>query len=202
MVGAPSYDDRARYAQYAVQLVDAMRLPNISGAEVVAVHSRVTASGVKNRLPKPWGLLRLLYGLAYDQLVRFEGGAPLRFNSLYRETAYNRAIGGASKSAHRACTARDRVLVGHAPTVLYAVDRKLAGTRVSFSPEQQAVIRALRSDYALGLPLTEAVYGEPFRARTLAADVTGFTHVGGLGLYRRSGFVHADCRGIASRWDG
>lgn len=200
----PKPADRAAYGTYVAQAVDALRLANISGDEVVAVHARVTRSGVKNRLPNPWGLYRLLALLVYDQRVRDVAGLPLRFNSLHRATAYNQAIGGASKSAHRACTARDRVLVGGSVRQLWEIDRALRGERVVLRPHQAAVLAQLAKDYRLGTAFTESVFGEPFsrigvRFRA-TATAAAYAHTGGLGKYKS--FVHVDCRGVASDWKG
>lgn len=190
----------ALYEEYVATCVDAMGLPDISGAEVVAVHKRVARNGAKNALPPAWGLARLLLCLVHDQAVRSTAGAPLRFNSLYRATAYNRAIGGASKSAHRVCTARDRVLLGQSAAQLHQVDRALRPTRHRLTTAQRAVVARVVRDYRLGPVLADAVYGEPFSARGVRFDGAAFTHEGGLGRY--ASFVHADCRGERSDWRG
>ena len=197
---APDPADRARYGAYAAQVVDAMGLPNISGAEVVAVHARTTRSGVKNRLPAPWGLARLLVCLAYDQRVRDRLGAPVRFNSVYRQKAYNAAIGGASRSQHVACTARDRVPVGPSVRSLYEADLSLAGQRLRLTPAQVAVLGTLARDYKLTGIFQTAAAGAPFSARGLAFDGKRFNATGGIGKY--AGFVHHDLRGTAARWNG
>ena len=201
---APDPADRAAYATYAAQAVDALGLANISGPEVVAVHARQTRTGVKNRLPNPWGLYRLLALLVYDQAVRDRAGLPLRFNSLHRDGPYNAAIGGASRSAHRACTARDRVLVGGTVRQLWEVDRALRGKRVRLTTAQAKVLAAVARDYELGPAFTESVFGEPFSARGLGYVSSGtsasYTHTGGLGRYGT--FVHADARGAAADWRG
>ena len=204
VVQAPSPLDRARYGTYVSQAVDALGLAHITGREIVAVHARVTTSGVKNRLPKPWGLYRLLALLVYDQAVRDRAGRALRFNSIHRDTAYNAAIGGASKSAHRACTARDRVLVGGTVSQLWEIDRALRGERVRLTADQARVLASVARDYSLSKAFTESVFGEPFSARGLAfratADAASFVHTGGLGRY--ASFVHADGRGVAVDWQG
>ena len=200
--GAPV--DRAAYGKYVAQCVDAMGFANISGVEVLGVHARVTRSGVKNRLPNPWGLYRLLCLLAYDQRARDLLGVALRFNSIHRSGPYNAAIGGASRSAHRACTARDRVPIGATVRELWRVDRKLRGDRVHLTTAQARVLRAVANDYTLSAPFTESVFREPFHAAGLgfrqSADAASYTHSGGLGLY--GGFVHADARGRAADWRG
>lgn len=208
VVAPPHPSDLAAYGQYVTQCVDALGLANISGAEIVAVHARQTRSGVKNRLPPPWGLYRLLALLVYDQKARDIAGKPLRFNSLHREARYNQAIGGASKSAHRACTARDRALVGGTPAQLAEVDRHLRGTRVRLTADQSAVLRAVARDYRLTNPFAESVFGEPFSATGVGfragsgpdETLVSYTHTGGLGRYRT--FVHSDCRGLAADWTG
>lgn len=206
----PDPADRARYGTYVEQCVDALRLPNISGREIVAVHARQTRGGVKNRLPDPWGLYRLLALLVYDQRVRDRAGLPLRFNSLHRATAYNAAIGGASRSAHRACTARDRVLVGGTVDQFHEIDRALRGSRVRLTSGQAKVLASVATDYGLSRPFQESVFGEPFSARGLGyvsantpdagGPTASYNHVGGLGRYRT--FVHADARGVAADWRG
>ncbi|MAQ95056.1 MAG: hypothetical protein CMM84_16195 [Rhodothermaceae bacterium] len=200
----PSPDDRAAYGTYVAQCVDALRLPNISGREVVAVHARQTRTGVKNRLPKPWGLYRLLALLVYDQKVRDHLGVPLRFNSIHRDGPYNAAIGGASKSAHRACTARDRVAVGSSPRALAEVEASLRRVHVELTTGQARVLAAVAADYGLGPAFTESVFGEPFSRRglgfTAEADRASYTYVGGIGRYAT--FVHGDARGVAATWRG
>jgi hypothetical protein len=190
----------ARYEDYVAACVDALRLPNISGAEVCAVHKRVTRSGRKNSLPPPSLLVRLLLCLIHDQRARSMAGVPLRFNSLYRSPSYNAAIGGASRSQHRVGTARDRVLIGASVSDLHRIDRALRGTRHVLTAAQRAVVERVRRDYQLGPVFTGSVYGEPFSARGVSFDGRAYTHSGGLGRY--SSFVHADCRGAATDWRG
>lgn len=200
----PPPEDRAAYGTYVAQCVDALRLPHISGSEIVAVHARQTVTGVKNRLPNPWGLYRLLALLVYDQRVRDRLGVPLRFNSLHRDGPYNASIGGASKSAHRACTARDRAPIGASVHTLAEVDQALRGTRIELTDAQAHVLAAVAKDYRLGPAFSESVYGEPFSRSGLgfqASDVgTSYAHTGGIGRY--GSFVHADARGVAATWRG
>ncbi|PAP79634.1 hypothetical protein B1759_15050 [Rubrivirga sp. SAORIC476] len=202
--GPPAPDDRAAYGTYVAQAVDALRLPNISGREIVAVHARTTRGGVKNRLPPPWGLYRLLALLVYDQKVRDHLGVPLRFNSIHRDGPYNAAIGGASKSAHRACTARDRAPVGSSVRSLAEVDAALRRLYVDLSADQARVLASVAKDYSLGPAFSESVFGEPFSASELGfeagPDRASYTYVGGIGRYKT--FVHGDARGVAAAWRG
>ena len=204
VISPPFYEDVDKYRKYAVQALDALKLPNISGAEIVAVHSRVTASGVRNRLPRPWGLVRLMALLVYDQTVRSLAGMPIRFTSLHRTLAYNAAIGGATRSQHPACTARDRALIGSGSRrsrvrKLAQIDLKLRGSRVDFSDDQMLAIHTVREDYALtSPPFSTRIYNEPFNPAGVGWDGAGYTHLGGIGQYNT--FVHADCRGMARDW--
>lgn len=203
---APDPSDRARYGTYVAMVIDRMAFANISGAEIVAVHARQTKSGVKNRLPAPWGLARLLVCLCYDQKVRDRLGAPLRFNSVYRAKDYNRAIGGASRSQHVACTARDRVGIGvgadvaSAVRALHETDLSLAGQVIRLTTKQAAVLSTVASDYNLTGVFQTPAAGAPFSASGLGFTGTRFNATGGIGKY--SGFVHHDLRGVATRWNG
>lgn len=211
VVVPPSYDDRPAYSRYVVQAVDALRLAHVSGAEVVAVHSRVTATGVDNRLPPPWGLARLLVRLVYDQAVRDEIGAGLRFTSLHRTAPYNLAIGGERNSQHVVCLAADRAPLGGVTAAdLHRAERAMRGRRIALSPARWAVVERVMQDYRLrpATLLTGPVLGEPFSRAGLGFTAAasgrpgGFNALGGLGKYEQSGFVHADLRGIRAQWNG
>ena len=171
----------AAYEQYVADAVDACRFANFTGPEIVAVHKRVTRSGVRNQLPPPAALVRLIVGLCIDQQVRYVGALPLRQNSLYRAPAYNKAIGGASRSQHLTGSARDRVLVGGTVAQLAQVDEAMEGTSVTLTPEQRKTLGRIVRDYDLGFYVPHAV-----------------TVAGGLGRY--SWGVHRDQRGKRARW--
>ena len=172
----------AAYEQYVADVVNACRFANFTGPEIVAVHKRVTRSGVRNQLPPPAALVRLIVGLCIDQQVEYVGALPLRQNSLYRAPAYNKAIGGASRSQHLTGSARDRVLVGETASHLAQIDEAMEGERILLTPDQADTIRRIVRDYRLAPALA----------------VGAVTVRGGLGKYNT--FVHRDNRGTAARW--
>lgn len=191
------------YAASVARFIDALALPHISGAEIVAVHSRVSRKGVANVLPPPWGVLRLAYCLVYEQRVRNAAGGPLRFTSLHRSPDYNRSIGGVTlQPQHVACTARDRLLVGQSPRELQKLDVAFQGQPVRFSDLQRAALTTWRMYYALDVPFQTAARGVQINARGVAAGAAGFDHRGGVGLYLVQGFVHADTRGRTTLFFG
>jgi hypothetical protein len=185
-----------------------MGLRNVSGAEVLATHARVTHSGVKNRLPPPSLLPRLLVRLVLTQKARDLVGG-LRLNSLHRVGVYNAAIHGEPNSAHRACTAADEHPLQTTVAQLHAAYESLTGARLELTSAQTAVVQRVCRDYRLRFDevLKGSVFGEPFSAKGVAFGSlpdgrAAFTVRGGLGKYVRSGFVHADLRGVRARWNG
>lgn len=180
----------AAYEAYVTACVDALGLDNISGAEIVAVHKRVLHSGVRNQLPPPAQLASLLGCLCIDQDVRDTAGLPLRFNSLYRSPAYNKAIGGARQSRHLRGDARDRVLVGGSIAQLAQIDENTTAVR-SLESHQAAAIRRVLSDYSL-VETNHRLFVQ------LHGGGMGVHVDGGIGTYRT--FVHRDNRGYAARW--
>ena len=174
---------QAKWEAYVVEAIDAMKLANFSGDEVVAVHKRVHRSGVRNQLPTPRQLLHVMYGLVIDQRVRDEVGA-LRLTSLVRSTDYNRAVGGKSASRHLVGDAKDRVPLRASVADLARVDDKFEGKRIALTFDERVAIARHASTYSLAVVGGEIVVG------------------GGLGIYRRSGFVHRDNRGKRARWNG
>lgn len=205
-IAAPRYDDRPAYAAFVSGFFDALQLANFSGAEVVAVHARTAKSGAKNRLPKPWGVLRLALVLIRAQALRSEVG-PLRLTSLHRVLRYDLAIGGVGRTGqHPACGAGDMKPLGASVRELDLALRALRGTRLQLTDDQVRAFaefrrhtgyrdgvfsgRVGRERWGPGVKFDEGAAGRP----------GSFASVGGEGVY--SSFVHGDLRGKHARWRG
>jgi len=198
---APRPTDRAAWGAYVADLVDLAEYPAFTGAEVIATHARQTSKGTKNRLPGAWGVLRLLYVLSYAQALRARVGAPLRLNSLYRDPAYNRAIGGASLSQHIAAAAADLGPgAGTSVTELHRAAEAVQGVRLGLSPTVQEAINKLFLDMGTTGAFSGPAHRVPCNVRALSATTRAITLIGGIGRYRS--FVHVDLRGSRSRWQG
>lgn len=96
-------------------------------------HNPESAAYGKNSLPPTLKLLRQLRPTAevLDQL-RHQVDRPMTTNSVYRNTAYNRLVGGAPQSRHLRCEAVDvRLLVytwaGHKRLMRLAVEARHQG---------------------------------------------------------------------------
>ena len=197
---APDYDDRAAYAAFVRDFVDALGLANISGTEAVAVHSRTARSGAKNRLPKPWGVVRLAHVLIFWQAVRDEIGA-VRLASLHRVLAYDLAIGGVgARGQHPACTAGDGHPLAASVAEMDRVVRNVSRRRIELTAEQRRAFASFRKATGYGgRAFSGAVRGEPYGSG-VQADGAAFSPKGGRGRYGWG--VHKDLRGYDARWRG
>ena len=205
-VAAPTYDDRPAYAAFVRDFVDALGLANFSGAEVVAVHARTARNGAKNRLPKPWGVLRLALVLIRAQRLRDAVGA-LRTTSLHRILHYDLAIGGVGPMGqHPACTAGDLKPLAATVAELDQALRELRGTRIRLTPDQVRAFQAFRDATGYRSRVLSGPVGREQWGRGVGFDEgtpTGpgsLTSVGGEGVY--GSFVHGDLRGVPARWRG
>ena len=193
-----SPNEFATYEQEFTAAVDALGLAAFSGAEVVAPHKRVASNGAKNTLPPPKLAPRLFVCLCVEQLIRNEVG-PVRLNSLHRIEAYNRAIGGATCSQHRVCTAIDGAPLSTTPTQMRNVFKELRGQRFRLTGQQRGVISTWSTKYDT-TPFSGPVFCESIVPATLNFDGDAITIAGGVGLYRT--FLHSDLRGKNVGWNG
>ena len=199
---APSadYDDRAGYAALVRDFWDALRLANISGTEGVAVHARTSKNGVKNRLPRPWGAVRLAYLLVFWQHVRDDVGA-VRLASLHRLLAYDLDIGGVGRRGqHPACAAADAHPLSASVKDTAAAVRRVSRQRLELTAEQRRAIAAFRKATGYrGVAFSGPVRSEPY-VPGVRADGAAFSPLGGEGRYRWG--LHKDLRGYPASWWG
>ena len=196
---APRYHDRAAWAGFVSDFFDDLGCANFPGAEIVAVHARQTWSGVKNRLPDAWGVLRLALVVIRAQHYRDRVGG-LRPTSLCRVPVYNDAIGGAPLGQHPWCTAADLVPLQATVAEFARLVREMRGTRLVLTDRQRRAIAAFRAATGYtGSVLSGPVRGEPY-GPGVRYDGASFRSSGGEGVYGT--FCHGDLRGYPATWKG
>ena len=170
-------------------LIDALKLPNFTGREILESITR-SRGGVENAFPPASLYANLVPTLCLLQTLRDELGCPLHPTSTYRSAAYNRAVGGAARSQHMAFRAIDIQAEGVDPSEVARALRALRGKPIPI-PGPFDLVRM----QAAGVPFDGGaldIQPNPGGASSR------FVFHGGIGEYAT--FVHVDCRGTDDEW--
>lgn len=100
------------------EFIDQYEFRHFSGRELAAQAWRVRGV-TRNSLPPEKLWKNILPTLRVVDLVREDLGVPLKVTSAYRSPAYNKAVGGASRSQHLRNNALDLIPKGVSPQKLF-----------------------------------------------------------------------------------
>jgi len=98
------------------KLLSGLRLRHFKAHEIIRYANQVR-SGVKNSLPPRELWANIIPTLWVLDHLRASLGARITLTSIYRDDAYNRAVGGAAGSQHKQNRAIDFQISGVSPTV-------------------------------------------------------------------------------------
>lgn len=117
---APKDSTEPRKGETFEEYIDRQSIRHFTGAEL-ARYFKQKRGDVQNDYPHPALWHRFLPTLQLVDHLRSTLGCPIKITSHYRSPAYNRAVGGAKQSQHKAFRAADIQADGATPHEVYKI---------------------------------------------------------------------------------